>query len=217
MNTFRKITLGKYHALHEKGAPKAISTICVLTGKHDENLNPIQEKSWIVILSNHKDRVWSKCTISLLIFVVTLFGCWFRWRSKSIAPSAKAIAMTHFAKVFCPRKKLPSFDLPRVIQRLSQMNIGFFSGPFMAIAAALNVGTRKSPIFSLPLVLPPLLRFSASSPVLFEIPTIPTVMFTITPSLLVSTLTSLFTSQRIPRSRTSSAAFSASVAKWILW
>jgi hypothetical protein len=31
LNTYRKITLGKYCALHEKGAPKAILTMCVLT------------------------------------------------------------------------------------------------------------------------------------------------------------------------------------------
>jgi hypothetical protein len=41
MNTYRKITLGKYCALREKGAPKAISKMCVLTVKCDENLNPL--------------------------------------------------------------------------------------------------------------------------------------------------------------------------------
>jgi hypothetical protein len=35
------------------------------------------------------------------------------------------------------------------------MNIGFFSGPFMAFAAALDISTRKSPTFSFPLVSPP--------------------------------------------------------------
>ncbi len=95
------------------------------------------------------------------------------------------------------------------------MNIGFFSGPSIAFATALDIGTRKSPIFSFPSVLPPLLRIGASSPVLFKIPKIPAVMFPITPSLLVSKLTTLFTSWRIPRLRTYSAAFSVSVAKWI--
>jgi hypothetical protein len=41
MNTYRKITLGKYHALCKKGAPNAIPTMCVLTVKCDENLNPL--------------------------------------------------------------------------------------------------------------------------------------------------------------------------------
>jgi hypothetical protein len=60
LNTYRKITLGKYCALHKKGAPKAIPTMCILTIKPDANLNPLQAKSWIVALGNHEDRVWSK-------------------------------------------------------------------------------------------------------------------------------------------------------------
>jgi hypothetical protein len=52
--------LGKYRALCEKGNPKAIPTMCVLTVKRDENLNPLWAKSWIVVLDNHKDHVWSK-------------------------------------------------------------------------------------------------------------------------------------------------------------
>jgi len=36
MCTFKKITLGEYRALHEKGAPHAIPTMCVLTIKKDE-------------------------------------------------------------------------------------------------------------------------------------------------------------------------------------
>jgi hypothetical protein len=34
--------------------------MCVLTVKRDENLNPLWAKSWIVILGNHEDPVWSK-------------------------------------------------------------------------------------------------------------------------------------------------------------
>jgi hypothetical protein len=60
MNTYGKITLGKYCTLCEKGAPKAIPTMCVLTVKRDENLNPLQEKSRIVVLGNHEDHVWRK-------------------------------------------------------------------------------------------------------------------------------------------------------------
>jgi hypothetical protein len=39
--SYQKITLGKYCALWEKGAPKAIPTMCVLTIKKDENLLPL--------------------------------------------------------------------------------------------------------------------------------------------------------------------------------
>jgi hypothetical protein len=57
LDTYRKITLGKYCALCKKGAPKAIPTMFVLTIKCDENLNPLWAKSWIVVLGNHEDRV----------------------------------------------------------------------------------------------------------------------------------------------------------------
>jgi hypothetical protein len=60
LNMYHKITLGKYCALCEKGASKAILTMCVLTVKPDENLNPLRVKSRIVVLGNHEDRVWSK-------------------------------------------------------------------------------------------------------------------------------------------------------------
>ena len=60
LDTYRKITLGEYRALREKGAPKAIPTMCVLTIKKDENLCPLHAKSRIVVLGNHEDRLWSK-------------------------------------------------------------------------------------------------------------------------------------------------------------
>jgi hypothetical protein len=168
----------------------------------------------LLSLATTKTVSGANTTALLLFFVATLFGFWFQLWSRSVAPSAKAIAKAHFVKVFFPRKhRLSLFDLPRVIPRLSQMNIGFFSRLFVASTAALDIGTRKSTKLSFPLVLPLLLRICASSPVLFDIPTIPTVMFLITPSLLVSMLTTFFTSWRIPRLRTYSAAFSASVAK----
>ncbi len=60
LETYWKITLGKYRALWEKGAPKAIPTMCVLTIKKDENLLLLQAKPCIIVLGNHEDRVWSK-------------------------------------------------------------------------------------------------------------------------------------------------------------
>lgn len=44
----------------KKGAPKAIPTMCVLTVKTDENLNPDRAKSRIVVLGNLEDRYWAK-------------------------------------------------------------------------------------------------------------------------------------------------------------
>jgi hypothetical protein len=60
LDTYRKITLGKYCALCKKGAPKAIPMMCVLTVKCNENFILLWAKSWIVVLSNHEDLVWSK-------------------------------------------------------------------------------------------------------------------------------------------------------------
>ncbi len=60
MGTFRKITLGKYRALQEKGAPKTIPTMCVLTIKKDKHLIPLRAKSCVVVLGNHEGRDWSK-------------------------------------------------------------------------------------------------------------------------------------------------------------
>jgi hypothetical protein len=60
LDTYRKITLGKYCPLREKGVPKAIPTMCVLTIKKDENLLPLCAKSRIVALGNLEERIWSK-------------------------------------------------------------------------------------------------------------------------------------------------------------
>jgi hypothetical protein len=60
MGSFRRITLGKYRALLEKGAPKAIPTMCVLTIKKDEHLMPLRAKSRVVVLGNCEGRDWSK-------------------------------------------------------------------------------------------------------------------------------------------------------------
>jgi hypothetical protein len=60
LDTHKKITLGGYCALHKKGVPHAILTMCVLTIKKDEQLCPLRAKSRIIVLGNHEDRVWSK-------------------------------------------------------------------------------------------------------------------------------------------------------------
>jgi hypothetical protein len=60
LGTFERLTLGKYQALREKGAPKAIPTMCVLTIKKEEQLMPLRAKSWIVVLGNCESHEWSK-------------------------------------------------------------------------------------------------------------------------------------------------------------
>jgi hypothetical protein len=58
--TYVKINLAQYCTLCAKGAPKAIPTMCVLSIKKDEMLNPLHAKSRIVVLRNHEDRIWAK-------------------------------------------------------------------------------------------------------------------------------------------------------------
>ncbi len=54
LSTYSKITLGEYPVLQEKGAPRAIPSMCVLTIKKDGNLLPLQEKCCIIILTKIK-------------------------------------------------------------------------------------------------------------------------------------------------------------------
>ena len=60
LGTFQKLTLGQYRALREKGAPRAIPTMCVLTIKRDENMTPDRAKLRIIFLGNLEGRVWEK-------------------------------------------------------------------------------------------------------------------------------------------------------------
>jgi hypothetical protein len=60
MDTYKTITLAQYRAYQEQGAPHAIPTMCILTIKPDEMMNPNRAKACIVILGNHEDREWSK-------------------------------------------------------------------------------------------------------------------------------------------------------------
>ena len=61
LGTFKRLTLGEYCALWEKGAPKAIPTMCVLlTIKKEEQLLPLRAKSRIVVLGNCESHDWSK-------------------------------------------------------------------------------------------------------------------------------------------------------------
>jgi hypothetical protein len=60
LGTFKRLTLGEYRALREKGAPKAIPMICVLTIKKDEQLMLLCAKSRILVLGYCETRDWSK-------------------------------------------------------------------------------------------------------------------------------------------------------------
>jgi hypothetical protein len=57
LDTYGKIRLAEYCAFRKKGAPRAILKMCVLTIKKDEMMNPLREKSCMVVLGNYKDTV----------------------------------------------------------------------------------------------------------------------------------------------------------------
>ena len=60
-HTYVTLTLKQYRELRRtKNAPKAIPTMCVLTVKKDENLDPDRAKSRIVVLGNLDERTWAK-------------------------------------------------------------------------------------------------------------------------------------------------------------
>ena len=61
LDMYKKIGLGKYRSLREKGVPREIPTMCVLTIKNYKQLRPLRAKSWIVVLGNHEDWIWAKC------------------------------------------------------------------------------------------------------------------------------------------------------------
>jgi hypothetical protein len=60
LDTYVMITVAEYCAVCKKGAPCTIPTMCVITIKKDEMMNQLRAKFRIVVLGNHKDRVWTK-------------------------------------------------------------------------------------------------------------------------------------------------------------
>ena len=59
-DAYNVFTLEQYRAYCAQGAPWAIPTMCVLTIKLDEMLRPHRAKSRILVLGNHKERIWTK-------------------------------------------------------------------------------------------------------------------------------------------------------------
>ena len=62
-DTYEEISLQEYERLRRlphSVVPKAIPTMCVLTIKRNEHMNPDRAKSRIVVLGNLEDRVWEK-------------------------------------------------------------------------------------------------------------------------------------------------------------
>eukprot|EP00957_Ditylum_brightwellii_P084673 6438569-Ditylum_brightwellii.AAC.1 len=60
LGTFYEISLAEYRQLRDRGAPKALPSMCVLNIKHGEHGNSVQAKSRIVVLGNMEARLWEK-------------------------------------------------------------------------------------------------------------------------------------------------------------
>jgi hypothetical protein len=149
MGTFRKITLGEYRALREKGAPKAIPTMCVLTIKKDEQLMPLRAKSRVVVLGN---REGPKASALHPFFGLIVSDFWLVCRLNTVAALNKGIAKTPSARAFfLLRRQLLSVHLPGTPMP-ARMNIGFFLRLSMAFAGALDTGTTRLMLFFVPLV-----------------------------------------------------------------
>ena len=217
LDTYTKLTLGEYRALHEKGAPRAIPTMCVLTIKKDENLRPLRAKSRIVVLGNHEDRIWKKSDKFAPVLRQDSLRFLTSMAVASRRPLRQGDCKNAFAKVFFRPMKSLSSVLPAAIPKQHQTNIGFSSVPVTACAAALATGAIKSKPFFAPLVSLPRSRIRVSTLVSSRTPLILPRLLLRRHSPLGCMWTTLFTSPRILRLKLSSAVSSWSGARLISW
>jgi hypothetical protein len=125
LGRYKKLSLAKYRALHEKGATKAIPTMCVLTIKPDEMLNPFRAKTPIMILATTK-TVSGPCRTSTPLFYVRI-TCSLSsvWPLNSTGPSSKVIVKTPSVKAFYLWTRSLSSNCQFGIQKLPKSNIVF--------------------------------------------------------------------------------------------
>ncbi len=140
----KKITLGKYGALHKKGAPRAIPTMCVLTIEEDENLHPLCAHLKLLPSAITKTKCGRKARGLLLSFAGILFISLLVRLPHPVALSLKVNVRVHFVKAFSLPTRLPLFALLAGTRRPLLMSIGFSSGLCAAFTAAHVIGTIKS-------------------------------------------------------------------------
>jgi hypothetical protein len=143
LDTYCKITLGKYCALWEKGSPKAIPTMCVLTIKKDKNLFPLQAKSCIVVLENHEDRIWSKLDRFALVLHGDLSITLSVLRWKNGTRFVRAIARMPFIRASCLQTKLGLCVPQPGNWKLNPTNIGSYRRLSTAFFVAHVIGTTR--------------------------------------------------------------------------
>ena len=154
MGTFRKITLGEYRALREKGVPCAIPTMCVLTIKKDENLLPLCVKSRIVVLGITRTGFGVKAITLPWFFVVTLFVSLSASRWRNVVLFDRAIVRMPFVMVYSLPRRLLLFALHLGILNQIRRNTSSCLKYSMASVAVQSTCTTKSMLFLSLLVLP---------------------------------------------------------------
>ncbi len=154
LGTFKKIILGKYRALREKGAPRAIPTMCVLTIKKDEILLPLRAKSRIVVLGNHEDRVWSKSDR----FAPVLRGDSLCFLVSLAVEKRRPLQQGNCKNAFChgvlPPEETTIVHPPSGDPEADPQEYWLLLIHFMAFVAVRGIGMTKSMPFFFPLVLP---------------------------------------------------------------
>ncbi len=143
LGTFRKISLGKYCALREKGAPKAILTMCILTIKKDENLLPLHAKSRIVVLGNHENRVWSKSHQYALVLCGNSLRFPVSLAVEKCCPLRQGDCKDTFCQEISPLMRSQLFALLQGIPRQIQTNIGSSFGLSTVFEVVLVTGMTK--------------------------------------------------------------------------
>jgi hypothetical protein len=144
LSTFHKITLGEYCALHKKGAPKPIPTMCNLSPLNMTKTFFLLEQSLaLLFLVTMRTAVGTSATGMSLCFGVTPSGFWSLWLCQSVIPSAKVAAKTPSARGPYLKTKSLLYGLHPAIPKCNQMSIGFSSTHSMVFVEVLVIGMTK--------------------------------------------------------------------------
>ena len=215
LDTYKKITLGKYRALREKGAPRDIPTMYVLTIKKEKSFvssgrnHVLLSLEIMKIVSGERARSLLRSSIRSDSSPV--------WLLCRTVLFVKATVRTHSAKEFYLPTKSQLFAIPVVTLEQLLMNIGSLSEPYTACGGAHVIGTTR--------LMQSFAQSASSRP-------LKTHAFIQGSSLILSTPLPLLRRQRYllvcmsmtlcifwrtPQSKLSSVDFSLSVARSTLW
>ncbi len=136
--------MAQYRALREKGAPKAIPTMCVLTIKPDEMMRPHRANHALWSSAITKIASGPSPTNTHRYFAPTPYASSSAWLLNSNSFSNRAIARTRSVKVFYCLTKSPSSNLPLETLMLRKTSTGYSSAHCTVSIAALDIGMTRS-------------------------------------------------------------------------